>query len=249
MTITYVPRLAALALVAGFLHGPASPASARRPVAGQPRPGERLSYTVVYGPIHVGRGEMRLVALETLDTHAVWHAQLRVSGGIPFYHVNDTTSSWFDTATFNSRRFVQKIHDGPYHADRDFQIDPERAVYTRRGDSTEKKSVAEPLDDVSFIYFIRSLRLEPGQTYEFNRYFQPDGNPVRIRVVRREQVTVPAGTFDAVVVEPTIVTSGLFSQHGRAQLWFSDDSAALLLKMESHMKIGALNLYLTGVEY
>ena len=232
-----------------FAHG----GGLRSPVGGQPRGGpprvgERLTYAVEYGPIHVGRGEMRLVGIETLQTHTVWHAQLTVSGGIPFYHVNDTTSSWFDTSTFDSRRFVQKVHDGPYHADRDFAINPEHSTYTKNGE-VETPSVADPLDDVSFIYFVRSLHLEPGQDFEFARYFQPDGNPVRIRVVRREQVTVPAGTFGAVVIEPTIVTSGLFSQNGRAQLWFSDDSAALLLKMESHMKIGSLNLYLTGVEH
>ena len=192
---------------------------------------------------------MRLVALETLNARPVWHATLRISGGIPFFHVNDTTSSWFDTATFNSYRFEQGLHDGPRHTDRYFVIDPARQVYTKRGE-VETPSVADPLDDVSFIYFVRSLHLEPGDRLEFNRYFQPDGNPVVLRVLRRDTVEVPAGTFNAIVVEPKIVTSGLFGQGGRAQLWFSDDSAALLLKMEAHVaKIGALNLYLTGVEH
>src|SRR5579862_9408627 len=223
--------LAALALAVGGGHSRS--ATAFRSHLGRPHVGERLNYSLSYGPIHVGRGEMRIEGLETLATRPVWHATLRVSGGIPFFHVNDTTSSWFDTVTFNSYRFFQGLHDGPYHADRYFEIDPARQVYTKRGE-VETPSVGDPLDDVSFIYFVRSLELEPGAHYEFNRYFQPDGNPVTIRVLRREQVTVPAGTFNAVVIEPRIVTSALFGQGGRAQLWFSDDSVALLLKMEAH---------------
>jgi Protein of unknown function (DUF3108) len=88
--------------------------------------------------------------------------------------------------------------------------------------------------------------LEVGKTYEFNRYFRPDRNPVRIHVLRRERVSVPAGTFDAIVVQPSINTKGIFSKNGNAQIWFSDDDKRVMLQMKSNLSFGSLNLFLTS---
>ena len=65
-----------------------------------------------------------------------------------------------------------------------------------------------------------------------------------IRVLRRERVRVPAGTFNAVVVQPIIKTKGIFSEKGEAQVWLSDDDRRILLQVKSKLKFGSLNLYL-----
>jgi hypothetical protein len=83
-----------------------------------------------------------------------------------------------------------------------------------------------------------------GQTYDFNRYFVPDRNPVRIRVLRKERVTVPAGTFNAIVIQPVIKTRGIFSENGQAEVWLSDDPSRILLQLKSKLSFGSLNLYL-----
>ena len=88
------------------------------------------------------------------------------------------------------------------------------------------------------------MPLEPGQTYHFNRYFKPDRNPVTIRVLRRERIKVPAGTFDAIVVQPVIKSKGIFSEGGHAEVWLSDDENRMLLQIKSRLSIGSLNLYL-----
>jgi Protein of unknown function (DUF3108) len=89
--------------------------------------------------------------------------------------------------------------------------------------------------------------LEIGRTYEFQRYFKPDRNPVTIRVVRRERVTVPAGTFNAIVIQPTIKTTGVFSDDGRAEVWLSDDEHRMIVQMKSRLSFGSIDLYLTDV--
>ena len=208
--------------------------------------GEQLDYAVSFGPFHVGSGRMVVVGLDTIGGHTVWHAVLTINGGIPFFHVADTTSSWFDTATFVSRRFVQHINEGRYHVQRDFRINPEHQFYIKNNDPPTQAS-ADPLDDVSMIYFVRTLPMTIGARHEFRRYFQPEGNPVVITVVRRDSVHVDAGAFATVVVEPTITTSGIFSQDGRAQIWLSDDTRRLVVQLKSHLSFGSLNLYLTHV--
>lgn len=208
--------------------------------------GERLEYAVSFGKVHVGSGNMTMLGIDTIAGHVVWHAVLEVSGGIPFFHVRDTTASWIDTTGFVSRRFVQHLHEGGRDTRREYAIDPENRRYVKNAEEPTE-ATADPLDDVSMIYYVRTLPLHDGDRYELNRYFQPDANPVIVRVVGREQITVPAGTFSAIVVEPQIKTSGIFSQNGHARLWFSDDSARVLLQMKSSMKIGSINLYLSRI--
>jgi hypothetical protein len=188
---------------------------------------------------------MLLAGIDTVRGRAAWRAVFTISGGTLFYHVRDSTVSWFDTATLSSLRFVQHIREGRYHADRDYQIYPERATYARL-DQPEVPSVAEPLDDASFLYFLRSVPLEVGHSYTFNRYFQPEGNPIIIHVLRRERVSIPAGTFNAIVVQPQITTAGLFSQKGHAEVWLADDSTHMMLMLKSGLSFGTLNLYLTS---
>jgi hypothetical protein len=207
--------------------------------------GERLSYDVSFGRLHVGHGTMLLAGGDTIRGHTAWRAIFTISGGTFFFRVRDSTVSWFDTATLSSLRFVQHIQEGRYHADRDYAIYPERAAYARL-DKPEVPSVCEPLDDASFLYFLRSIPLEVGHTYTFNRYFQPEGNPIIIRVLRRERVTVPAGTFNAIVVQPQITTPGIFSQKGHAEVWLADDRTHMMLMLKSGLSFGSLNLYLTS---
>jgi hypothetical protein len=118
-----------------------------------------------------------------------------------------------------------------------------------RNGGQENPSVAEPLDEGSFIYFMRSVPLEVGKTYSFDRYYHPDRNPVVIYVDRKEHIKVPAGEFDAIVVKPTIKSKGLFSENGQAEVWFSDDSTRTLLRLKSKLPIGTLYLELKNAEY
>jgi hypothetical protein len=241
--ISLSPRVIALTLVS-LLFGKDQP-SAPSPVT----PfgiGERLEYAVSYGPIHVGSGEMSVVGMDTLEGQPVWHAILAISGGIPLFHVRDTSASWFSPESFISRRFVQHLREGHYHADRDFRMDLERRVVLSAKSIDSLPSI-DPMDEISLLYYVRTLPLADGDLYEFRRYFQATGNPIVIRVVRHEHVTVPAGSFDAVVVEPRIATPGLFADEGRAQVWFSTDSARLLLQLKAHVKFGSLNLALTHI--
>jgi len=115
------------------------------------------------------------------------------------------------------------------------------------GDTTYA-TVAEPLDDASFLYFVRTLTLQVGAQYTFDRYFQLAGNPIVLNVLREERITVPAGTFDAIVVQPIIATRGIFSEHGRAEVWLRADGGHEVLQMKSHVAFGSLSLYLTPAD-
>jgi hypothetical protein len=108
-------------------------------------------------------------------------------------------------------------------------------------------SVAHPLDDGSFIYAVRSAGIRVGETRRDDRYFRPDRNPVVLTGLRREAVRVGAGVFPATVVRPSIKANGIFSEHGEAQIWFSEDARRYPVLLKSKFARFSLTLALESV--
>jgi hypothetical protein len=235
---------AALALLAVSL----TTAGAQKAAAVPWSAGEYLEYQVKVGFVTAGSGRMQVLGKDTLRGRTVWRLQFDVSGGFPPIRVNDSYDSWMDVETLNSLRFVQNLDEAGTKRHRDYTIDPARAVF-RLDSKEEKPSVPDPLDDASFLFFVRTVPLEVGRDTLFNRYFDPKANPVIIKVLRKDTIDVPAGRFAAIVVQPIIKTSGLFSQNGHAELWFSDDSRHILLQMKTKLAGISLNLYLRKTRF
>lgn len=214
--------------------------ASRSPVFGM---GESMVYDVKYGMFNVGTARMDVIGVDTVRGRKVWHTKLEIEGGIPGYRVHDVLESWIDVETFNSLRHRQATVEGKRERTKVYEIMPERGVY-REDKKPERPTVESPLDEGAFIYFVRNQPLEVGRTYDYNRYFIPDRNPVTVIAARRERLTVPAGTFQTIVVKPIIKSKGVFSKNGRAEIWFTDDDRRLMVRMETHVIFGTISLQL-----
>lgn len=208
--------------------------------------GEELDYMVAVGGAKVGTGQMQIMGIENLRGHDTYHARFSVEGGFLMFKVNDVLETWFDTQTLSSRRFIQNIHEVSYKKQRYFDIYPERGVLHQKG-YDEMPTVPKPLDDASFLYFVRTVPLEVGKTYTFNRYFRPDRNPVIVKVLRKETIKVPAGTFNTIVIQPIIKSQGIFAEGGEAQMWLSDDDRRMMVQFKAKVPyLKTLDLYLSS---
>lgn len=211
--------------------------------------GERMTYKVRLGIVgEVGAGSLEVAELDTVQGRPAYELRFKLEGGIPFARVDDDFRSWLDAQSLVSRRFSQDQKEVKYRRQRTFEFYPEERRWQRL-DVNESGALPtdEPLDDVSFLYFIRTLPLEVGKTYTFNRYFKEDGNPVTVKVLRKQTVTVPAGKFNTIVVQPIIKTKGLFSEGGQAEVYFTDDHRRILVQLKSKVKIlKSLDMTLDG---
>jgi hypothetical protein len=225
---------------------PAAPAAANARAVVPWSAGEKFTYDVRFGSVDVGDATMEVRGIEDVRGRDTYHTVFRVRGGTAFFKVDDRYESWIDVRTLSSLRHKQDIDEASYERERTFEIFPDRGVY-RENQKPEQPTVAQPLDDGSFFYFIRTVPLEAGKTYTFQNYFRPDRNPVTIKVLRRERVQVPAGTFESIVIQPLIKTKGVFGEGGRAEIWLTDDSTRTMLQMKSKLKFGSLNLYLKQI--
>ena len=215
-------------------------------------PGEQMRYRVEIGWFDVGEGHMTVEALDSVRGNSTYRATMEIDAGILGLRVHDIYTTFFDVSTLQSWRFLREMNQVTYHATRHYEFYPEEGIWENEDKEEGHKDrfgplgSSLPLDDISLIYFLRQMPLEVGKTYTLSRYFKKDGNPLVIKVLRKERKKVDAGEFDCIVVQPIIQTSGMFSEGGEAEIWLSDDDRRLMVYMKSNIQgfPGALELYL-----
>jgi|TARA_B110000196_G_scaffold320363_1_gene342340 hypothetical protein len=214
-------------------------------------PGEKLTYKVKIGVVNSGTAHMEVLGIDSIREEPSYHLEMSLRGSLLFgaIKVNDHYESWLGTRSISSHRFISDVHQLTYSRYRKFEFYPEKMSWeeTESGE-TGRLASALPLDDISFLYFVRTLPLEVGQTYTLPRYFKREGNPVVIKVEGRKVVKVPAGTFNTIVVRPTVKTRGLFSEGGEAELYLTDDENKHLVYLRSKIPVvGSVTLHLESI--
>ena len=211
--------------------------------------GERLTYSLRVGKVGRGTAVAEIKGTDTIRGVPVLYTSFTVTGSLLFFKVRDFYESWFDPRSMVSMRYRQDIDQGPYDRLRKYEMFPDRGVYLDSVKNVELPTSELQLDDGSFLYFLRTIPLEVGKTYSFNRYFKPDRNPVIVTVVRRERIRVAAGEFDAIVLRPKIKAKGIFAEDANAEVWVADDESRVMLMMRTRLpKVGTATFQLTSRE-
>ena len=212
--------------------------------------GEELTYGIKFGPIRAGTAVLSVVGLEWANGGLCYRLRSTVrSTGFfsSIFHVDDITESWMDAEGLFSRRYVRNIREGKYRRHEAVQIDSRRnlAFYWPKGDSVHVEPQTQ--DVLSVLYVARGLPINVGEGVIIPGHVNRKNSPVEIRVLKKERVRVPAGTYDCGVVEPLLKEAGLFKQEGRVTLWVSDDDDRLPVIVKSKVKVGSITAVLESV--
>jgi hypothetical protein len=213
--------------------------------------GERAEYDLKYGIIHAGTATLGVTGIDTVRDRPAYCFRLTTSGGVNLalykYSIRDTMRSWVDTASFRSLRFNQDQMDGGRARVKRYEIYPDRSVFTDGGDG-EEASVSEPLDEIAFLFFVRSQPLEVGATQTWARYFKPNSNPVTLKVLRRDTIEAAGRMWPTIVVRPIIKTSSLFAEGADAQVWIADDPSRVIVQVNTKLKVGSITMRLRSYD-
>jgi hypothetical protein len=234
----------AFALLLSLLQAPAPAA----PPSPPPYPfavGETLTYSAKLGMLTLGSGTLEVAPMDTVRGHEAFRFRFRLRGKNMFYSLDDVLESYVRTSDFTSLRFVQDFVENEKPKHRSFEIFPDSGFYRESGRDTTFATVADPLDDAAFFYFVRVTPLEVGRKYVFERYFKKDKNPVTIEVVKREKMELPDGReVQCLVLHPVIDTKGLFSKRSDTRIWLTDDAQRLPVQIRSKFPFGTITLRL-----
>ncbi|MDH3479147.1 MAG: DUF3108 domain-containing protein [Gemmatimonadota bacterium] len=194
--------------------------------------GETLVYDARFGILTLGEGLMHVAGIDTIRGAPSLHVVFRLRGGSFFYRLDDRMDSWIGIDDFASRRFIQDFREGNSERYTAYEIFPDSGYYSQNGTDSVFPTSAAPLDDAAFFYFVRTVPLEVGERYEFERYFRPDRNPVVLEVLGRDTLDLPAGRFPTIVVRPVIQGRGILEEAKEPRMWLTDDARRLMVQLK-----------------
>lgn len=219
---------------------------------------ERLTFEVRWGIIEVGNATLEAAKLVNFaGKTAVNVVSEATSNGFcdTFYKVRDLNESWINAATASSLGYSKKLREGHFFRDEWVLFNSDKGQFlsktTGRGGNFAYKSGTIPAsvqDILSSLYYIRTKTLTLGSeiTLDVNT---KDNWPLVVRVIKKERIRTPAGTFNTVLIEPALRQEGIFIQKGkRLQIWLSDDARKMPVLMKVQVFFGHITASLLKVQ-
>ncbi len=219
-------------------------------------PGETLTYELGWKFIHAGTAVFEVQPMAEQNGRPAYHFLLTVRSSPLldlFYKVRDRVEAYTDLAVTRSLLYKNEQREGSFGRDVTvtFDWEAETAQFENRGRKLDPISVYPgTFDPLSIIYHLRMQELVPGRVLEAPG---TDGKRLvmgRVRVVEKQEVKVPAGRFDAFLVEPELERLGGVVERSKAaavQIWLSADQQRIPLKVTGEAKLGSFYAVLVSV--
>ena len=205
------------------------------------RAGEELSFRVRstrFGG--VGKASMRVNGAEEVRGVPVLALSFDFSGRVLLARIKDRTRSWIDPTAMAAYRY-SKDESSPLASHREaVEMFPAERRWESAAGTAGTSPTDTPLDELSFLYFIRTLPLGEGEAYAFDRHFDPARNPVNVRVIGRSSVTVPAGTFNTIQVEMRVKPVRRLGGSGVVTMYLTDDARRIPVRIETSMPLAGM---------
>jgi hypothetical protein len=180
-----------------------------------------------------------------------------VSSGVvnALYKVNDKFDAFFDPHSFCSQKVLKHVEEGSRSRESQLQFEYARgkSIFDEKNLKTGEQKHTETdipgcvTDVVTGFYYLSSLPLQVGNVNTFTINDGGKTNEVTAKVEGREQVKVPAGTFQTVRVRAE-ATTGSMKGRGTVWAWFADDANHTPVQMRSKLGWGTLLFRLQTIE-
>jgi Protein of unknown function (DUF3108) len=203
--------------------------------------GETLQYEARLGYLPIGSATMKVQPMTRERGKEAFVFAASGEGRPMGLRVGAELTSYVGTSGFKSLRFHRRLYQGFSVDEAEYQIVPDSSRYRQNGIPQDWAAPANPLDELAFLYYLRTIPLKVGQTYRIPRYFKTGYNPVQVRVLAREAATLPGGgTAPALALEVT-------SRSLRMNLKLTDDIRRLPVELELPLPFGRVTLELVAV--
>ena len=227
-------------------------------------PGEQLFYRVSYKAKMFPNTEVGAVEVKTSEVQLDDRKFYKVEGigrTLPtyrwFFNLEDVYTVWIDTASLRPVRFESDIREGDYTFQSYYTyIWPDSTIHTRwrsRKNPFSEKQMAlteESMDPIALFFNLRSAQAEnfkPGEPATLQMVLQDTIRHLNYRYISRETKKIRnMGRF--LKFECQLGTSEGFSfTDGTVfTLWISDDENKIPLYIESPVRVGSINAYISG---
>ncbi|MGH7680854.1 MAG: DUF3108 domain-containing protein [Candidatus Eiseniibacteriota bacterium] len=211
--------------------------------------GEYFQFSIDWNGLNGGGSLMQVQNIQRVDGHRVYRIISKAESNSfvsKFYKVRDRAESYIDAESLFTRRFVKHLREGSYKQDTEIRFDQEarKAIYA---DGKSFDVQARVHDVLSAFYYLRTQPLPDGATIVIPTHDNKKSYEMEVRVLKREKVEVPAGTFQCVLVEPLLKSEGVFRSKGSIYVWLSDDERRIPVMVKTKVPVGSIAVSLTDM--
>lgn len=200
--------------------------------------GERLTYRVQAPKVRAsGRGAMWIEGPVDVRGTSAYVLRFDVKAGLGPIKGVDRTQSWLDRDRMTSLRFAKHESHPISRHDEAVELFPEERRWDAGREGSGESASEAPLDELAFLYFLRTLPLVADTAFELSRHFDARRNPTTVRVRGRETLTTDAGVFQTIVVEMRVKDPRRYNGAGVIRIHLTDDRCRLPVRLESTMPI------------
>lgn len=200
--------------------------------------GERISYRArVAGVGTVGYGAMWVEGPVIVRGVSTFLLRFDMTAGFGPVKASARTSSWLDAGRMTSLRFAKRERSPVANHQEEVDLYPEEALWRAADGASGPTPSNRSLDELSFIYYIRTLPLASQAAYRHDRHFDAARNPTRVTVIRREAVDTPAGKFQTILVEMRVKDSRRYDDTGVIRINLSNDARRIPVRIASRMRV------------
>lgn len=203
--------------------------------------GERLEFSISYGPIVAGNAVMEIKEITRYNNHKCFRLVSTAKSNkffSLFFKVDDRVESLMDVYGLFSLHFEKHLREGKYRTDRYVDFDQKQHLAFADGDTIPVQEYVQ--DALSSLYYVRTLNLQVGNSVFVENHSDKKNYSLEVRVLKREKVRVPAGEFDCLVIEPMLRASGIFKHKGKLTVWLTDDQFKIPVLMKSKVAVGSI---------
>jgi hypothetical protein len=197
---------------------------------------------------------MDVVAVENVGDRAAYYVKstARTNKTVDaFYKVRDVNETWIDTESICSLKSSQQMREGHYQSDKVTENNHAAGTFAfkkRNRGWWHGSAGALPQfsqDILSALYYLRTLPIEAGRSYEMSVVSGGETWPLVVHVRGVETVSVAAGRFECWRLEPVLKGEGLFLQSGNMEVWVTRDARKIPVLMRSRVAVGAFDAEMT----
>jgi hypothetical protein len=207
--------------------------------------GERLVYDVGYSFITAAEAVFSIPENQIINGRECFQVLFTVNTTSTFsffYKVDDRYETMIDKEGIFPWRYTQRIREGKYRNDFAAEFDQLNNVATTNNGRYPIPPYVH--DVVSAMFYFRTMdfsKSRPGQKVFLQNFSKDTTYQLAVKFLGYQQVSVDAGTFNCVLVEPLIMEGGLFKSDGRIIIWMTNDDRKIPVKVSTKVPIGSID--------
>lgn len=212
---------------------------------------ETFVYDIAWGPVKAGYVILSTDFNPVENTIILGGKALSNNFVSAFYKMRDYILSTIDADGLYPIFFEQHLREGKkYKADRWMLFDKEAGkIHVKEKGFKTVETNDYVYDFLSILYYVRSMKTSPGDTFTLKTYTDSKIHPIRIKCASKEKIKVDAGLFDCLRLEPSLAGDGkTFNRKDKLEVFISDDSRRLPVLIRSKIKFGSITAKLIWYE-